>query len=60
VLVAENIPVTILRIKTLLCITVIGTVTVIIIEFTIIIDPISNNNNNRCDGNKSTHEKISY
>ena len=39
VLAAENIPVTILRFKTLLCIIVIGTVTVIIIEVTIIIDP---------------------
>ena len=40
VLAAENIPVTILRFKTLLCIIVIGTVTVIIIEVTIIIDPM--------------------
>ena len=40
VLAAENIPVTILRFKTSLCIIVIGTVTVIIIEVTIIIDPM--------------------
>ena len=40
VIAAENIPVTILRFKTLLCIIVIGTVTVIIIEVTIIIDPM--------------------
>jgi len=40
VLAAENILVAILRIKTLLCIIVIGTVTVIIIEVTIIIDPM--------------------
>ena len=39
-LAAENILVAILRIKTLLCIIVIGTVTVIIIEVTIIIDPM--------------------
>ena len=39
-LAAEKILVAILRIKTFLCIIVIGTVTVIIIEVTIIIDPM--------------------